>query len=353
MRWLSGRRRTPIGIDIGGRYIKAAQLSRTRNGWRVEAAASFPRTGQQAGIDRRQVRHVRDVLFRQGFTGKNVVVAVPRQSLMTGILELPPRASGAPLDEIARVEFARVHKCRPESVELAYWDLPRTARANEATHVMAAACSHASAGTILDAFEQEGLEVLALDIHAWAVARACKPVLGSESGITGVLDIGWGSAQLVLLRRDVVIYERAIGDAGLQPLSAALGKRLELDSESLDLLLLEIGARSDSDGQSKEGQAFDDIRSMISSHLDRIVEELQASFSYAVHRYPDAAVERVLLLGGGASIPGAAEHLASALSTEVRAVAPTDLVDCPGPLLEQYRDPTLTVSIGLAQFADG
>jgi len=353
VRWLGRARRTPIGIDIGGRHIKAAQLSRLRNGWRVEAIASFPRMDQHEGIDRRQVRHVRDVLFRQGFTGKNVVLAVPRQHLMTGILELPPRASGAPLDEIARLEFARVQKCRPESVELAYWDLPRTSRANDATHVMAAACSHASAGTILDAFEQEGLEVLALDIHAWAVARACKPVLGGDGRITGALDIGWASAQLVLLREGVVIYERALGDAGIQPLSAALGKRLELDSDSLDLLLLEIGARSDSDAQSQQKQAFDDIRGMVSSHLDRIAEELQAPFSYAVHRYPDARVERLLLLGGGASIPGAADHLASALNTEVRAVAPADLADCPKPLIEGYSDPRLIVSIGLAQSADG
>src|SRR5687768_13237888 len=36
-------RRSPIGIDVGGRAVKAVQLERGRGGWRVAAAAAVPR----------------------------------------------------------------------------------------------------------------------------------------------------------------------------------------------------------------------------------------------------------------------------------------------------------------------
>src|SRR6185369_572807 len=46
-------RRTAIGLDVGARLVKAAQLRRRGATWRLEAAAVFPRTkpGEKVGAE--------------------------------------------------------------------------------------------------------------------------------------------------------------------------------------------------------------------------------------------------------------------------------------------------------------
>src|SRR5688572_30026381 len=93
---------TPIGLDIGSCSIKAVQLQRVREDWRVAAVTSLPRPQINAPLDRIAVRRIADVLYRQGFHGQSVVLAAPSDKLAADILELPPRTSGVPLEQIAR-----------------------------------------------------------------------------------------------------------------------------------------------------------------------------------------------------------------------------------------------------------
>ncbi|KPK79722.1 MAG: hypothetical protein AMJ81_12920 [Phycisphaerae bacterium SM23_33] len=349
MKWLEMVGRTPIGLDLGRRRIKAVQLSRGRDGWRLQAAACLPRPEPGAAMDPAQVRALREVLCRQGFTGKEVVLAAPREKLLTGMLELPSRSSGAPLDQIARMELARIHKCDPDSFELAYWDVPVPNRPAEGTRVMAAACAHADTEPLLDLFEREGLNVRALDLHACAIARACRPALADEPAITCVVDMGWACARLFIMYRGVVVYERPLGETGGKYLSEGLNRQLGLDLEMTDSVLAEVGLGAEAKGR-EDSESFDDLRRIIASHLDSMVQELRVSFSYALRQYGDAVTERLLLIGGGAAIPGVGGYLASALSLDVQPVVPARVAHCSPAVMDVCGSPALTMALGLAQF---
>ena len=343
--------RSPIGVDLGKRHVKVSQLRRSGDGWRVSAAAALPRQSPDGDIDRSEVRQLRGVLERQGFAGKRIVLAVPTEKLMTGILDVPPRASGAPIDQIARAELARIHKCKPDSLEMACWDLPAPSHGKEVNRVMAAGCTHANANEFADCFESEGFDVRALDIHACAVVRACAPVL--SGGITCLLDMGWSASRLVLLFQEAVVYERTLAETGIHPLFEAIGKKLGLGPETIDSVLGEVGIQPGADGEEANWESFRAVRGMILTHLASILDEVRLSISYAACCLQNDAIERLILVGGGAAIPGIREYISSALEIEVRTVAPTDIADCPGPLQHMCSDPALTASVGLAQFAEG
>src|SRR5439155_3902434 len=105
-------------------------------------------------------------------------------------LELPPRSSNAPLERIARMEVARAHRFAPDSFEMGCWDLPAAARATKQTPVMAVACTHSDAAAIMDPFEAGGMNVVALDVKAAALARACSPLLAADAtAIIGIVDL--------------------------------------------------------------------------------------------------------------------------------------------------------------------
>src|SRR4051794_35623253 len=112
------RSRTPIGLDVAGRWVKAVQLSRTATGLRLAAAARVARADPAAGFSEADAQVLAGVLERAGFQGHDVVLGAPREMLLSDVLELPPRASGAPIEQLARVELARANKCDPASFEL-------------------------------------------------------------------------------------------------------------------------------------------------------------------------------------------------------------------------------------------
>ena len=142
---LLGWGRSSIGVEIGNRQIAAVQLD--GSGRRVLAAAMVARKAGPAGeaaaeteapsdipreasgaFGSEEAHRLESVLYRQGFTGNQIVLAVPDGKLMTAVLELPSRASGAPVDQLARVELGRLHKRDPGEFEMGCWDVPRPAR---------------------------------------------------------------------------------------------------------------------------------------------------------------------------------------------------------------------------------
>src|SRR5258707_880189 len=104
------------------------------------------------------------------------MLTVPSADLMTGMLELPPRAPGMPFDQIARLEFARVNKCEPAGFELACWDLPQPARAGKGTNLMAVGYAHSAGEKFLDLVESAGINAVGMESAACALVRACTPL---------------------------------------------------------------------------------------------------------------------------------------------------------------------------------
>ena len=378
--------RTPIGIDVGSRAVKAVQFERERWGdgrWQIVAAAQIPRSevsqstsfspagpgAPAAGaansrpLSAEDVRRLAGTLERQGFTGSDVVLAVPTEKLSTSVLDLPPRSSQAPLEQIARMELARAHKCAPDSFEMGCWDLPAAARATKATPVMAVACTHADANAIIDPFESEGLNVRALDVRPAAIARACAPLVGDPRTLTAILDVGWNVAALGLMHQGVVIYGRTLGDGGICKLYQTLANRLGLEEDVIDYLLGESGlgdagtggAGTGGAGAKHAGKARGpaDAAGLIAAHFEAAVQELRVSLSYAQHQYHETAVSRLLLVGGGAGIRGVAAHLAKALGIETRTAAPADMVPVAPSVAGVCGSPGLTLAQGLAQYPEG
>jgi len=348
MRMLGRFSHTPIGVDIGGYFIKAAQLSGSRRRWRVGAATCFQRANPGAPVEQKEVCRLSEVLRRQGFRGQDAVVAVPPEMLLGGMLDLSSADSEAPIEQAARVELARVHGCDPQSFEMACWVLPPSPRAKDQRQVLATACRHSDADGLLDVLEGGGLNVLSLDSHARALQRACGPLLKNSTGIVGILDVGWNTGQLFVLRQGSVIYQRVLPEAGLGRLVKALAEALFLPPDELSLLLLGGGLEEEI---SRDGtESGEKLHDLARAHFATALDDLQTPLLYAIQQHPGTAVQGMLLVGEGASIPGLAEYLSESVEIKTRAVERSDLPECVGSLPDGCSAAGLVLAIGLAQF---
>ncbi len=379
-------RYTPIGVDVGSRQIKAMQLSDPGGGepLKVESAVVLPRLAPNEPLNGDELFRLGQVFERQGFAGRQVVTAVPVEQLTMESLELPPRKSGAPLDQIAEQELGQSQSLADHEFEMSMWDLPTPARSGDRTHVMATACTHEHAGQLVDLWEQHGFHLVALDIHAWAAARACALRPQGEGEMVAVLDLGATHALLTVVFEGVVIFERLLNDGGLSTLYEALHRQFGLDDPMTSYLVRRVESQPD-DGAPKcdepsqaaedevptatavieatqqatsdrsprvrqSDRAIGDVQNAIGQYVGKLFEEVQLSLSYSSHRYPTATLARLALLGGGAQLPSVVEELSSRLAVTTAAVHPARLANCPPGLIRTCDSPALTVAYGLALY---
>lgn len=307
------RRYSPIGVDLGTRLIKAAQWVRCGGQWRLHARAALERRGP---LDAQHLAELDDLLYRQGFGGRRVVLGLPRAMLHTAVLELPPRSSGAPLEQIAHAELARMHRLEASSLCTASWDLPQPPRAVSGTQVMAVACAHADSEPLLDLFEARGFVVEAADSPSWALARGCRRWLPT-SGLGAVVDFGWSSVGVCFVHEGVVVYDRSLPDLGLGRLQRTVGEALAVEPEVAEHLLLNVGLEPSGGGHA-DRPLLSRVGSAIEAQTAKVAEELRVALDYVAHRYSQHPLTELLAVGGGAAVPRLCERVAQALERPVK-----------------------------------
>ena len=351
MKSLHGKGRTAIGLAIGPRRIGAVQLHRARRGAppRLAAASGMTRPKPGAPPTADELSRVFEALDRQGFEGQRVVLVTPQDKLMSGVLDVPPRASGAPLDQIVRNELARTNRVENGQLECGWWELPPGVRETEGTQVIAVGCKHEDAMELLEACDGAEMEVVALDAPGPALARAVCGKITQASAMTGIMEIGSESALLVVMRGQTIVYERALAEGGLNTITAQLVKKLAVDEQTAEYLLREVGVNGSPSDLEDEAELLGEARAIVCERADELASEARASAAYAGRRYAEN-MTRLLLTGEGAALPGLAERLAKRVEADTTTICPLDLFESGGCdwAADAFSSPALTLAAGLA-----
>jgi Tfp pilus assembly PilM family ATPase len=346
--------RTPIGLDLAGREFKAIQLARTSTGYRIEAAVVLAQP-ENTPLDAARAKWIADVLARQGFKGHRVILAAPVAKLEAEMLELPPRASGAPVEQIARGEMATVARLTG-GFEMACWDLPAPPRGGAGTSMLSVAFRHADADMLLDPLESAGLDVRAIDARAWALARAIATD-ETDSAPRLVLDLEWDTGFVALVHRQKVLYQRTLAEIGFGTLHRGVAEQFDLSGEVTEFLLtqhdeLAAPTRTADPAAATSSLQKARIAGLVAQYASVITDELEQSFAFARHRYPDLAPRGLLISGAGARVIGLCEQLTNRLRTEVTPISPAMRLPCPDDLAETCLNPALATALGMALYDD-
>jgi type IV pilus assembly protein PilM len=309
------RGRSRVGVDVAGRTIRAVQVVGSVARPRIDAAAAIHRHTRGSRVDESDVERLADVLERQGFAGRDIVLAVPRERVLSATLEVAPGASPGEIEQAARREIATMSGCSHDDMEIGWWALPAPARAGDGLHVMAAACTHDDAEALLDLFEAGDLFVHALDLESAALLRACAGAAVPTTGLRGVLAVDWESTHLVVVLGDVVVYQRTIPGAGLASVYAELGEQFDLDEAGVGALL----APDADETAAALPVAWTDG---VTRQFAPLVKEVETSVSYVAYRYPAAELTRVTVTGDGATIPLLVRLLQDRLTVTVQPFEP-------------------------------
>jgi Tfp pilus assembly PilM family ATPase len=297
-----------IGMDIGTRMVKLAQVRRSGDHWRLtsrwvlgdEDGAPLTHDLLANGALGQQTTSLRSV--RRMFGGRLAAAALSTSLVELRSFELPTgpwSETRAMIDQ----EFAADASPNLRDYEFDAW---QAVPGETLTKVIAVALNRDLSVRVANDLLEAGFECAAIDALPCALARAvtmCDPDAASEP--VAALDIGDLAAQLTILKEGRPIFYRTFRNCGLQALMQPLGEKLSISRVECRQLLTRYGIPT---GDASDAGVAKATGQVVGRALENLVDELHRTSQFVSHQLR-VSPKRMWLFGGGGTIRNFAAYL--------------------------------------------
>lgn len=310
-----------FGLDIGSQTIKAMQLEAHQKHATVKAYGNVDSTDKiiKDGIitNVNEAAQLVDSLLATGLQGQlttsRVVMSVPVSRAFTRVLSLPVM-SKKELDNAVQLE---IEQSVPIDSKNLYFDY-ETTDTGEADNILVRMV--AVPKTIIDSYtalsDMLGLDLALVQTNIRADAQLSmlyEEVTGSNSSPYIIIDVGGNSVDIGIL--DATLRLTGTVDEGGNNLTEAIARKLHVAPEKAHRIKVSHGLNAGTQ-QSK-------IQSAVEPILNKVVAEIkQISRFYEERIHEGAQVSQILIVGGGANMPGLGDYLTNATRVPTRVSAP-------------------------------
>lgn len=267
--------------------------------------------------------------------GNHVVLGVPAGRTFTRTFTIPANTEKN-LKEAVELE---VEQYIPIPMSTLYVDYEIIERTDDQLTILMCAVPRTVVDSCISIAEDAGLRVAMVESSISAVARLLE---ATEEGHlpTVIVDIGPASTDIAILDRSIRIAGSL--SIGGNTFTLDIAKKLKVPLENAHQLKVLNGLNAGSRQQK--------ISSALKPSLERIVAETRRVMRYYDERIVDhRKLEQVLVVGGGANVPGIGEYFTNELVMPARVASPWQQLDfgkLPQPA-KHFRPRYITVA-GLA-----
>ncbi|MDO8120538.1 type IV pilus assembly protein PilM [Isoptericola sp. b490] len=300
-----------IGLDIGATCVRAAEVSKSSaNGSatltryaEVPLPLGTVRDGEVE--DAATVSAAIRQLWSVGkFATRDVNIGVGNQRVIVRELDLP----WLPLAQLKQSLPFQVGELLPMPADEALLDFLPTAEVDgpqgRMLHGMLVAATRDTVRANILAVESAGLRPQMVDLSSFALLRA---LIGGEAATktVAVVEIGAQITQVVVVASGAPRFVRILPFGGNHT-TEAVARELSVSFQEAEDLKRKVGLGMEVPG---ELQA---VGNAVLETARPLVESIRNTFVYYASNNPGAAVDLVVLAGGGAMLPGLGQYLASA-----------------------------------------
>ncbi len=336
-----------VGIDIGSDSVKVVQLRKERERAVLETygelkTARYFQNEITTGVggflgyrDQTLVELLTDVLRESNVTARKVVFSLPSSASFITVVRFPLIRR----DEIeAALPFeAKKYIPIPVNEVLLDWQILEEDEVEKYVAVLLVAVPKSIVTKYQRIAELVKLELQAVEIESFSLVRS---LLGTDRGITAL--IHWGAiATTVTIVSMHHIYTNHNFGHGAGEITLALSQSLGVSVERAEAVKREVGLSE----KSEERETADIIMPMVESTLADI-ERVMVAYNRTARR----KIERIVLAGGGASLPGLVDHVARRFGLETAIGNPFAQTVFPAFLQPVLKDvaPNFGIAVGLA-----
>jgi len=352
-----------LGIDIGAASAKIVQVRSSRGAAILETYGEIslaPYAKQPIGkavklSPEKTAEALIDVMREANVTARQGGLSIPFSSSLVSVLELP-NVEPEQLKRMIPIEARKYIPIPVNEVTLDWFVIPReegeqsafdrvekqTPLQAKGQEVLLVAIHNEILGSYKTVAATAGLKVEFYEIEIFSAVRSS---VGHGLAPILVVDLGASTTKMYVVERGVVRLSHLISIGG-QHMTENLARSLSWEFDKAERVKRERGL-IDSTAYSPDEN--DRIKASILSTLSRVFSEVNRVLLSYGQRY-NKNVSRVVLCGGGASLPGISVEAKSALSAEVEIANPFARTEAPAFLENVLRDigPGFAVSLGVA-----
>lgn len=342
--------RVGVGLDIGANSIKVVEL---QGGLKPRLSrfgkVALPEGALSAGEikDREQVgKAIKELFAKTKIRSKRVVIAIAGQAAIIRHIKLPLMED----NEVANAIHWEAERYIPfpvDEVTLDYKVIKRYADQNEMDVLMVCARNDIIYSHI-ETLRDIGLQTQVVDIQTFSLMRAAGLEKANSEGAVALLDIGFETSDLMILKDGIPLFTRVIPLAGnrfTKTIAANLGITSE-EAEEIKINKIDALSQSESLSQSLEAKA----NFAMQEGLKELSLEIRRSFDYFHMQERNEEVNRLIINGGGALLPNIGTFLNRELGIPVIDSAISNGISVPKKLRLKLEVelPLYSVALGLA-----
>lgn len=349
-----------LGIDIGTSSIKIVQLGIEENRAKLETYGFLEtygaiellrdtiQTSSMRLLDAQVVDLLKKLLEKSKVTTRNAIISIPVFSTFSALMELPDM----PYKEVeAAIPYeARQYIPVPIPEVILGWNIigkktqeapegPAVAPAISKIEVLLIATPKEVANKYANITRMLGLNLKAIEAESFALERS---LIGDDKVPTVIVDIGSRVTNILMVDNGYVMINKGLDTSGNE-LTKILSHALNVDFRRAELLKRETGLLQRDDSERS-------INKVILPVIDIIINEVKrVSDFYLRHR--GKKVERIILCGGSAHLPGLVDYFSASFNNLPVVIGnPWRKVIYPSSLEPILNDlgPSFSVAVGLA-----
>ncbi len=190
----------------------------------------------------------------------------------------------------------------------------------------------------VEIFKGAGVELLALDIESFGLIRS---LIGKDRSTVLLVDMGARRTNLTVVEKGIPFFTRSVQVGGMD-FTQAVGKALGVEAAEAEQIKFDL--------------AMSELSGLVPKLVEQVFGQLRNEVSYVFDQYKrqelsdNKRVEKIVLTGGSAHLPGMVEFFVNALNLNTyigdpwaRVAVPEDL-----RLLLDTVGPSLSIAVGLA-----
>ena len=314
LRWLPGRRYSPIGIDLGARSIKLVQLTSDRSRLVDAARVELPLLGEKPTPEQQAARlgeALHKGLEGRAFKGRDAVVCLNDKQMFLQSVRVP-KQTGAELDRAVAQEAAGRVPFDVVDAEIRYLESADVRQGDTVLReVVVFACQRTVLRQVLDVIEAARLSPVGVDVEPAALVRSYAQQFRRDDDRKSralVVHIGYTRTAAVIAQGEDLLFVKYI-EIGGQHFDQAVSRHLRMEMpEAVSLRKHNGDRRAEMQDPEVARSVFEAIRPVV----ERLASELAMCVRYHSVTFRGQPLVRLVLGGGEAT-----NHLLEILGRQI------------------------------------
>ncbi len=333
-----------MGLDIGSSSVKICEMSQAGDGYKLLkiGSARLPDGAVEDGVlqDADAVGAVIAALL------KNLKIKQKKVAIsMSGYSVIVKKINVAVMEDtqLAAHIQSEAEQYIPfdiDEVYLDYHDLNTSTEESGFTDLMLVAAKKDVVDAYLDMLTKIDLQVVVVDVDAFALENSFEINADCDQNVV-LVDIGASKMSINIIARGASILARDVV-MGSRQITEQMQGRLKLEYDAAESI--KIGSLPAEDNQ----QIIEDI---IVNNCSQWILEIKKAIDFYISSYPDDAINRLVLSGGGAKVNGFAALLTKEIGLPAENFDPFADMDKNNDIDADYLKilaPEMAIATGLA-----